>query len=104
MLKNETEFINKLYLQAKIFKHHMIKKEYLDAALCADHASIIANIAKVDEKIIQEIFGDRQPEVPIEGLINEDQYIKAAWWCVMNGYEYTRFTYETAIKMLKNGA
>ena len=35
---NEKDIIGKLYDQVEIFKHHMRRKEYLEAALCVDTA------------------------------------------------------------------
>ena len=38
---NEDQIIKKLYDQVKIFKDHMMRKEYLQAVLCADQASMV---------------------------------------------------------------
>ena len=38
---NEDQIIKKLSDQVKIFKDHMMRKEYLQAVLCADQASMV---------------------------------------------------------------
>ena len=48
---NEKDIIGKLYDQAEIFKHHMRRKEYLEAALCVDTASMVAHKLEVPEDI-----------------------------------------------------
>ncbi len=95
---NEEDIIGKLYDQAEIFKHHMRRKEYLEAALCVDTASMIAHKLEIPEDIRREIFGDRQLDEPVPGLIDEEAYLKACEWCIFHGYSHTRHTYENVMR------
>lgn len=97
---SEKEIRDKLYDQPAMFRHHMSRKNYLNAALCADWAQMTAHFIGLDEKSRTELFGDRQPDEPIEGLLKEDEHIKASWWCVLHGYEKSIHTYQEIQRML----
>lgn len=96
---SEKEIRDKLYDQAGIFKHHIRRQDYLAAALCADWAAMVALFVGLDEKNMAELFGDRQPEEPIEGLIEEEWRIKAEWWCIMHGYAHSHHTYQNVMRL-----
>lgn len=96
---NEKEIVNKLYEQADLFRHHMRRKDYLSAALCVDWAGMVALFVELDDDRKAELFGDRQPEEPVKGLIDEEQYLKACEWCIFHGYEISRHTYQNVQKM-----
>lgn len=90
----------KLYEQAAMFMHHFKRKDYLAAALCVDWAQKVAMFVELDEQKKAEIFGDRQPDEPVEGMINEEWYLKACEWCIFKGgYANTRHTYQNVQKM-----
>ena len=89
---NEKELLDKLYTTPETFKHFFGQKDYRSAALCADWAYMVAAYVDVDARVITELFGDRQQDEPIEGLINEERRIEASWWCVMHGYPQTLHT------------
>lgn len=89
---SEKELLDKLYTTPEIFRYHRKRKDYLSAALCADWAYMVADYIGVDAQVITELFGDRQQDEPIEGLISEEQRISASWWCVMHGYPQTLHT------------
>ena len=74
---NEDQIIKKLYDQVKIFKDHMMRKEYLQAVLCADQASMVVMCLDMGEEVRAELFGVRDKNNPVIGLIDEAQYIKA---------------------------
>ena len=95
---NREQIIKKLYDQAEIFKDCMMKKEYLKAVLCADRASMVAMCLDVGDDIRTELFGVRDKENPVTGLIDEQQYIKAMDWCIYHGFSYTVHTFENVIK------
>ena len=87
---NEDQIIKKLYDQVKIFKDHMMRKEYLQAVLCADQASMVVMCLDMGEEVRAELFGVRDKNNPVIGLIDEAQYIKALDWCI--------FTYSTYVR------
>lgn len=90
----------KLYEQPGMFMHHTKRKNYLAAALCVDWAQMVAAFVGLEEKKKAEIFGDRQPDEPVEGMINEEWYLKACEWCIFKGgYDRTRRTYQNVQKM-----
>lgn len=96
----EAQIESKLYDQAGMFVHHMKRKAYLQAALCVDYAQMVALFVELDEHKKAEIFGDRQPDEPIAGLINEEIYLKACEWCILKGgYAHSRHTYQNVQKM-----
>lgn len=95
---NEDQIIKKLYDQAEIFKGHMMRKEYLEAVLCADQASMVILCLDVDESIRKEIFGERDKDHPVIGLIDEQQYIKALDWCIYHEFSRIVHTFENVIK------
>lgn len=95
---NEDQIIKKLYDQAEIFKEHMMRKEYLEAVLCADRVSMAILCMDVDESIKKEIFGERDKNNPVTGLIDEQQYIKALDWCIYHGFHHTVHTFENVMK------
>lgn len=92
------EILSRMYDHAAVFKGCMARKDYLRAALCADSASEVALFISLDEKYRKEIFGDRQADEPVPGLIDEEQYLKACEWCIMHGYEKSRSTLENIMK------
>lgn len=96
---SEKQIEKKLFDQAQMFTHHLKRKNYLNAALCVDWAQKVALFVELDEKKKTELFGDRQADEPKEGLINEERYLKACEWCILNGYEKTRRTYQQVQKM-----
>lgn len=73
----EKQIEKKLFEQPDMFIHHLRRKDYLNAALCVDWAQRVAMFVKLDEQKKAELFGDKQPDVPVEGLINEERYLKA---------------------------
>ena len=95
---NEDQIIKKLYDQAGLFKEHMMRKEYLEAVLCADRVSMVILCLDVDESIRKEIFGERDKDHPVIGLIDEQQYIKALDWCIYHGFSQTVHTFENVMK------
>lgn len=97
---NEKEIRDKLYDQPAMFRHHMSRKAYLNAALCADWAKMTALFVGLSEKDNVELFGDRQPDEPIEGLLREEEHIKASWWCVLHGYADSIHTYQAIQRMV----
>ena len=56
---NEDRIRKKLYDQAGIFKDHMMRKEYLQAVLCADQASMVVMCLDMGEEVRAELFGVR---------------------------------------------
>lgn len=96
----EKEIEKKLYDQPDMFRHHLSRKDNLNAALCVDWMRQVALFVELDEERRAELFGDRQPDVPVEGLINEEWYLKACEWCIFKGgYAATRRTYQNVQKM-----
>lgn len=102
----EEQIEKKLYDQSAMFMHHMKRKEYLEAALCVDWAVMVARFVELDEHKKAELFGDLQADEPVEGLINEELYLKACEWCIFKGgYAVTRHTYQNVQKLRqKKGA
>lgn len=97
---NEAQIEKKLYEQADMFMYYMRRKDYLEAALCADRAKTVAVFIGLESDKMAELFGDRQPEQPVEGIINEEWYMKACEWCIFRGdYAVTRHTYQNVQKM-----
>lgn len=97
---NEAQIEKKLYEQADMFRHHMRRKEYLPAALCVDCARMVALFIGLETGKTAELFGDRQKEPLVEGVINEEWYMKACEWCIFRGgYAVTRHTYQNVQKM-----
>lgn len=97
---NEKGIVDKLYDQKGIFEHHMRRKEYLEAALCVDDAQKIAMLIGLEEDKRAELFGDRQPDEPVKGLIDEQQYLKACDWCTFRGgYGFSRHTYKNVMRL-----
>lgn len=91
----EKEITKKLYEQADLFDHYMRRREYLNAALCADWAAMVALFVEMDEDKMTELFGDRQPDEPVEGLIREDKRMIADEWCIFKGgYPVSKHTYQ----------
>ena len=95
---DEDQITKKLYDQAGIFKEHMMRKEYLEAVLCADRVSMAILCLDTDESIQKEIFGKRDKNNPVTGLIDEGQYIKALDWCIYHGFHHTVHTFENVMK------
>lgn len=95
---DEDQITKKLYDQARIFKEHMMRKEYLEAVLCADRVSMVILRLDADESIRKEIFGERDKNNLVTGLIDEQQYIKALDWCIYHGFHYTVHTFENVMK------
>lgn len=95
---DEDQIIKKLYDQARIFKEHMMRKEYQKAVLCADRASMVILRLDADERIRKEIFGERDKNNPVTGLIDEQQYIKALDWCIYHGFSKTVHTFGNVMK------
>jgi hypothetical protein len=95
---NEDQIIKKLYNQAGIFKEHMMRKEYPEAVLCADRVSMVILRLDADERIRKEIFGERDKNNPVTGLIDEGQYIKALDWCIYHGFHYAVHMFENVMK------
>lgn len=94
-----TEIEKKLYDQADMFRHYIRREEYLEAALCADNAKLVALFIGLEDDKMRELFGDRQPEQPVEGLFHEEWYLKACEWCIFRGgYAVTRHTYQNVNK------
>lgn len=98
---NESEIEKKLFEQPAMFTHYMSRNEYLEAALCVEWASMVALFIQLDEEKKAELFGDKQPDKPVKGMINEDLYIKACDWCVFKGgYAISEHTYQNVQKLL----
>ena len=95
----ESGIEKKLYDTPQMFTHHLRRKDYLNAALCVDWAQRVAMFVGLDESKKAELFGDRQPDEPVEGLIKEGRYLKACEWCIIHGYATTRRTYQQVQKM-----
>ena len=102
----EAQIEKKLFEQAEMFMHHMKRKEYVDAALCVDWAAMVSRFVELDEQKKAELFGNRQADETVDGLINEELYLKACEWCIFKGgYAVTRHTYQNVQKLRqKNGA
>ena len=90
----------KLNEQAGMFRHYFIRKEYVKAALCREWAGMVSLFVDWDGDRHNELFGTRQPDEPIEGLIKEEYYIKALDWCVFHGYAQTIHTYQNVQTLL----
>lgn len=98
---SEKEIEKKLFEQAEMFNHYFRRREYLMAALCADWAAMVAQFVGLPEAKMVELFGDRQPDEPIIGLINEDKRIKAEDWCIFEGgYAVSKHTYQNVQRLL----
>lgn len=98
---SEKEIEKKLFEQAEMFNHYFRRREYLMAALCADWAAMVAQFVGLEEAKMIELFGDRQPDEPIIGLIREDKRIKAEDWCIFEGgYAVSRHTYQNVQRLL----
>lgn len=96
---NDKGIMDKLYLQPEIFKHHMMRKEYLDAALCVDRALAVSVFIGLEPEKRAELFGDRQRSEPVTGLIDEKQYLKACDWCTFKGgFSFSRATYANVVR------
>ena len=50
------------------------------------------------EEVRAELFGVRDKNNPVIGLIDEAQYIKALDWCIFHGFSHTVHTFENVIK------
>lgn len=101
---SEKEIEKKLYLQADLFRHHMDRKDYLAAALCVDTAAAVAWFTGLDEDKKKELFGDREPDEPVAGLIPEERYLKACEWCIFKGrYARHRMSWCNIQKLAKKG-
>ena len=59
-----------------------------------DCAAMVALFVEWDDVKKKELFGDREPDEPVQGLINQEEYLKACEWCIFKGgYENHRMTY-----------
>ena len=97
---DEKSIEKKLRLQVEVFNVYMNGKHYLEAALTADWMSRFAMFVELEEDKKIELFGTRQTDEPIEGLLNEERRLKAEEWCVMKGgYEKTRHTYQNVQRL-----
>lgn len=96
----EKEIEQKLYEQAEIFRHYYMRKEYLEAELCREWAGMVALFIGWEEEKMTELFGTRQQDEPIDGLIREEYYIKAMDWCVTHGYNISSHTYQNVQKLI----
>jgi len=94
----EDQIIKVLYDMAGTFKKLMMEKEYMKAVLCADEVATAIMCLNVDESIRKEIFGERDKNNPVIGLIDEGQYIKALDWCIYHGFSQTVHTFENVMK------
>ena len=80
--------------------HYISRKEYLQAALCADWAAMIALFCGADEELMVRLFGTRQTDEPIEGLIRADRRMKADEWCIYKGgYAHSKHTYQNVMTL-----
>lgn len=93
MLTQE-EIIKKLYEQPNKFYKEFFQKHYGAASLTAFAARIVANFVELDEEKMIELFGTRQADKPIEGLIKEDDAIMADWKTVLLHRTLQEQTYE----------
>lgn len=97
---SEKELEKKLFEQAEWFDHYISRKEYLQAALCADWAAMIALFCGADEELMVRLFGTRQTDEPIEGLIRADRRMKADEWCIYKGgYAHSKHTYQNVMTL-----
>lgn len=96
----DTDLVKKLKLQADIFGHHFRRKEYIQAYMTREIAGTVALFVEAPEELRTELFGDRQPDEPIEGLFNEEKYIKAGFECIRRGFDMQRMTYEDVMALV----
>ena len=74
---SEKEIIQKLYEQVDVFYKAMSRKEYAKAAFTHYICECVALFCEVPEEIKVELFGTRQTEKPVEGLMPEKLVLKA---------------------------
>jgi hypothetical protein len=96
----DTDLVKKLKLQADIFGHHYSRKEYIQAKMTREIAGTVALFVEAPEDLRIELFGDRQPDEPIEGLFNEEKCIKAGFECIKRGFDMQDMTYEDVMAMV----
>lgn len=96
----EGQIEKKLYERVGYFYHYMGRKQYLEAALCVDWMHRIAQFIDLPEEKRIELFGNRDEDNPVEGLIREESALKAEEWCVCKGgYDVTRHTYQNVQRL-----
>lgn len=93
MLTQE-EIIKKLYEQPNKFYKEFFQKRYGAASMTAFAARIVASFIELDEERMIELFGTRQSDKPIEGMIREDDAIMADWKTVLYHKTLQEQTYE----------
>ena len=54
----------------------------------------MAVFTEVPEAVMDELFGSRQGEEPVEGLFNEEKCIRAGFECIKAGFDLQEMTYE----------
>lgn len=94
------QIIDKLYGEADLFVHHMRKKEYPQAKFCYDTARNVAVFLELEEKRMQELFGERgdKGEILQPGMFREEQVQKAYLECIRAGQTYENKRYESLQK------
>ena len=88
------EALKRLYQFPQKFKDYMKKKEYLQAKFCYYEAIVISQFLEVGEEIETELFGDRQPEEPIEGMFREELVEKAFLECIKRNQAFETMSHE----------
>ena len=90
-----------MILQADVFQHHYSKKEYVEAKLIREKTGIVAVFMETQEPLMNELFGSRQTDEPVEGLFDEEKCIKAGFESIKRGFDMQRMTYADVMKQIE---
>lgn len=97
----DADLVKKMILQVDIFQHHYSKKEYVEAKLIREKTGIIAVFVETQEPLVNELFGTRQTEEPVEGLFDEEKCIKAGFESIKRGFDMQRMTYADVMRQIE---
>ena len=97
----DADLVKKMILQADVFQHHYSKKEYVEAKLIREKTGIVAVFMETQEPLMNELFGSRQTDEPVEGLFDEEKCIKAGFESIKRGFDMQRMTYADVMKQIE---
>ena len=90
-----------MILQTDIFQYHYNKKEYVEAKLIREKTGIVAVFMETQEPLMNELFGSRQTDEPVEGLFDEEKCIKAGFESIKRGFDMQRMTYADVMRQIE---
>lgn len=73
----------------------------MEAKLIREKTGIVAVFVETQEPLMNELFGTRQTEEPMEGLFNEEKCIKAGFESIKRGFDMQRMTYADVMRQIE---